>query len=907
MIQELLYTSHEGAGLRKGTGGGFCTVLGTEGMASNLVAALEKLSGYKHPYDVHDPKSKHNPVNYRHAVMRIGGISYHVLSRIADHRYEHTGRSNKLAHHVAITKDDLPTCGPAALCLQSDFFRNSWDGQVRLEPAPKLNCPPTSLRADVCHRWQTLAGDAGWGGVVAEHLKQSPSKPLTIIYPLGTDVIDLVAESLALLPPTARWEATFSTFFTSLPAGTSCTLRAVLADTPEADKLIRDPREKIINLTGKLDRAAGGPLVSAARDGSLVHEESKATRPRRQPNQPPVAAKETPKEDSDDFFDVTEDDIFGDAKLGPPVHRQPKRPEKQPRSAPTRSNRETARETGRTFTLGAIVVGVILAVVTLLAVTGAGIMLARAFSQPEIAPFEDIEGQPANRDSNTDPNRKNKPTNDPPPEDAANKPAGSNGEGTLPPTKTDGPPPETSTDADPAVNDPDSDATKNQPPEKPEPATTGETGLAEHSNNHGNKPEESPPPTPKAFSVPPIIELPEYVSSSDEQPLLKIPKRLLPVEDLTVLALDKIKIGNNRLRSEGEKITLRPEDDFLRVAQFRATDQGIVFRWGGENDEGEKTELKGNEPLLAAGLRWCVISFRVKDQTYHCRLSSPRQIPSISLPENLGSRFGSQPPDVELWSFMGDVHVANEDFFDSERSSTHSRSAIKIKSVEGLQPEGRIEIVQLKIELPSNPDIPTLEAKFEFRPIDKLLRSVRSGTELNAWESAEPLEFGRELKKAMREIAAERQRLEIQRLNLEREIKSLNPKKIVNNPELVAQLPIKIQQAEDKAKELQFLDRIEKVYRELMPRDTVREVRVTRAIIQCSYAYDPAFENVPDDAKSFPLIVIGDADPAKQVQSTADPRHNTQAQQNKPKEPKVPQITDTLQALPIPISVTIEQ
>ncbi len=101
MIHELLYTSHEGQCLRKG-GGGFCTVLSAEGMAPNVASALELRSGYQHPFDIHDARAADNPVNYRHAILRNGDATYHVLSRIADLRHEHTGRSNKPSVRVRV-------------------------------------------------------------------------------------------------------------------------------------------------------------------------------------------------------------------------------------------------------------------------------------------------------------------------------------------------------------------------------------------------------------------------------------------------------------------------------------------------------------------------------------------------------------------------------------------------------------------------------------------------------------------------------------------------------------------------------------------------------------------------------------------------------------------------------------
>ena len=284
MIHELLYTSHSGKGLRQGSGGGFCTVLSSEGMANNLAMTLERLSGYKHPFDLHDARSKSNPVNYRSVMIRVGGISYYVLSRVADARAEHTGRSNKLAHHVAISGYNLPRGGPTWMFLQSQCFRETWDGEVKIVAAlDEAIFPRPDIPAQVCSQWQAVAGDAGWAGEIADWLiAHRGQKPISIIIPLGTDALGLANEVFSLIPPDKRWEISFSTYFTSLAPGTTCDLRFLLNDTKEAEQLRRDKTQKLIDLS-KLTATpdVNSSLVNAARDGNIVHPRKKPAIPGR--------------------------------------------------------------------------------------------------------------------------------------------------------------------------------------------------------------------------------------------------------------------------------------------------------------------------------------------------------------------------------------------------------------------------------------------------------------------------------------------------------------------------------------------------------------------------------------------------------------------------------------------------
>jgi hypothetical protein len=299
VIQELLFTSYEGQGLRKG-GGGFCTVLSTEGMAANTASALEKLSGYKHPFDLHDERSQHNPVNYRHAVLMLGGTSHNVLSRVADLRHEHTGRSNKLAHHVVLGIRELPLGGPAHTLRHPGFSRTDWDRKVRLVASPSLSSlPATEARPVRCDAWARIAGDAGWAGAVAEELSAGPDAAAHVIFPLKTDCLALADEVLRLIPPYKRWGVTFSTYYTSAIPGSSCNLRFVLDGTPEAEKIRRDHRLWKVDLASSLSRAPDTPLATAARTGELTHAEAPA-RPKT-PARGPRPGKSAAAFDDDDF------------------------------------------------------------------------------------------------------------------------------------------------------------------------------------------------------------------------------------------------------------------------------------------------------------------------------------------------------------------------------------------------------------------------------------------------------------------------------------------------------------------------------------------------------------------------------------------------------------------------------
>jgi hypothetical protein len=264
MAHELFYTSAP-KGLVPGSQG-FCTVAATAGFPPSLMQKVEALSGYRALYPPHDPNADLNPVMFGHVRLSAGGKNYHVLSRICAAGLDYTQRSNKFAHHIVLENHELTTGGPAWLLGQPGFMEQTWDGQVRTlpegRPVPRGDC-----EVRVCKAWEALTGDAGWAGVVAESLLTDPERPIYLVFEPGMELLPLLAEALALLPPARRWEATFNTYFAKASQGISCACRGVLTDTTEAKDAERLPNTLVINLAANLGQAHGGPLVERARTG----------------------------------------------------------------------------------------------------------------------------------------------------------------------------------------------------------------------------------------------------------------------------------------------------------------------------------------------------------------------------------------------------------------------------------------------------------------------------------------------------------------------------------------------------------------------------------------------------------------------------------------------------------------
>lgn len=271
MAQELIYTSAE-RGLRPGTRG-YCTVAYTRGLKPQTIQVLEGLSAYKSLYAVHDARTTTSPAAVSHYRLSAMGTSLNVLSRVAPTQADHTGRSNKVAHHVLLHPRERVVGGPAALASHPQFFIENWDGPPRLldeEKAIPKDCGRPDLHAA---QWEAMTGDAGWAGILASTVLAPTIMPAFLIFEPGMDVLPLIDEALALLSPEKRWQVTFNTYFDSLPAQATCAWRCCVPDADALREAKRNPKILVIDLTQPLAPPTESPLVSLARTGGPVPRE----------------------------------------------------------------------------------------------------------------------------------------------------------------------------------------------------------------------------------------------------------------------------------------------------------------------------------------------------------------------------------------------------------------------------------------------------------------------------------------------------------------------------------------------------------------------------------------------------------------------------------------------------------
>ena len=264
MTQEIIYTSAP-RGL-KPSSQGFCTVASTAAMPQPVASLLEGQTGYRPLFPPGDSRESDNPVNWSHLRVSTGGRAYSLLARIAADGLDYSGRNNKLAHMLLVEASERVPGGPAWCLSQPSVMEREWTGEPRILPHGR-RLPGGAAPANVCSAWDAITGDAGWAGVLAEAFLADPSRPVYLFFEPGCDLLPLFVEAIALLPEDRRWEATFSTYFTSLSPNVECQWRCVVKGSAEANDSRRFVKALRIDLTTPPGRAEGGALVDWARTG----------------------------------------------------------------------------------------------------------------------------------------------------------------------------------------------------------------------------------------------------------------------------------------------------------------------------------------------------------------------------------------------------------------------------------------------------------------------------------------------------------------------------------------------------------------------------------------------------------------------------------------------------------------
>lgn len=242
---------------------GYQTVLKSSGIPPRVFDRLKARSGYSHPYSHGDSR---NPVIYVHRIEELGGSRWHVLGCIRDAGSDHTGRSNFLAHMLAIDAAEArgKPGGPAAAAMARGCFLETWSRPPDpAAPSKTLVAADRPTQPGDANAWTAAGLDPGLAGDLAA-AAMAGQKVVLVARP-DDDVLALFADSLRLVEPSKRWGVTFNTCAIEDFDGVWRAIRADLGDARD----LRDGKASLIDLT-KNPRGSTNPYAQFARGESTT-------------------------------------------------------------------------------------------------------------------------------------------------------------------------------------------------------------------------------------------------------------------------------------------------------------------------------------------------------------------------------------------------------------------------------------------------------------------------------------------------------------------------------------------------------------------------------------------------------------------------------------------------------------
>ncbi|MDR3199745.1 MAG: hypothetical protein LBU34_17910, partial [Planctomycetaceae bacterium] len=169
--------------------------------------------------------------------------------------------------------------------------------------------PNPVVSAQKCTAWEQILGDAGWGGVLAERAENGD--PVSLIFEPGMNILPLLAESFALLPPNIRWKLTFSTFFMKSqepPGANKVQIKCILAGTDEEAFARLTPNTLVLDLRLRPTTLPVGKYVEVARTGvvNITKQVVPLPIPENQPTslELPAQSQTQQFENNGDIFDL---------------------------------------------------------------------------------------------------------------------------------------------------------------------------------------------------------------------------------------------------------------------------------------------------------------------------------------------------------------------------------------------------------------------------------------------------------------------------------------------------------------------------------------------------------------------------------------------------------------------------
>ena len=281
MIAEMIYTSAPNTL----DGAGYGVVGKTAGMPDRLEKFLRNLNRYDF---MGTADAGAGPIVFSHTMLHDGSSRWHVLSRVGPGGLDYSHREVFLAHHVALTSDELGGAAPLGLMQSPGLFTPQWDGRVGALPRRALPAAPRRQRGT--GGWGALAGDRNWAQVWAGGWAQHEGQPSFLVVPPAADVLALFEEAAAHLAPPQAERVTFITHMVADRAGIAFEWIGLPAASELARSALRRFPDRALDLSRPLGSvphsllervtappAAAPPAAAPVRDAPPVPQRAAAS------------------------------------------------------------------------------------------------------------------------------------------------------------------------------------------------------------------------------------------------------------------------------------------------------------------------------------------------------------------------------------------------------------------------------------------------------------------------------------------------------------------------------------------------------------------------------------------------------------------------------------------------------
>lgn len=207
MAFQLVYTSS--AKLLDAGRSGFGTVARSKSITPLVVSAIERVSQFANMRGLDRSRMIHV-----HRQITAGSNRLHVLTRICDAGADYTGRTNHIAHHLVISKEEAARAATRGITpadvLRQFAWLDRWDGNARFFDASEdvsLDTFRPDGKSSGRQHWSSVTGNPAHSRLLSW---ESASRTGVLIVPAGIDRLALLAEALVEFGPQS-WSRSFTT------------------------------------------------------------------------------------------------------------------------------------------------------------------------------------------------------------------------------------------------------------------------------------------------------------------------------------------------------------------------------------------------------------------------------------------------------------------------------------------------------------------------------------------------------------------------------------------------------------------------------------------------------------------------------------------------------------------------